>query len=201
MSDEEHLRAEKSLLDDDMMKQIIQNATFIPMATEQSEDVRPYARLNQPQLLFGRVGGGSRSPGNPDADLIFPGDERMDVIDRKDRPQNCASEEISNVAVSSRSGNQEANQDNGESTANRPNIKKKRVNFGTTEDAANTRSILATSSSHESPGTLASTPPPKPRKKVVGFAMDLDSEPSTGETTSQASLFGGEKPTPSRSIT
>lgn len=198
MSDEEHLRAEKSLLDDDMMKQIIQNATFIPMATEQSKDIRPYARLNQPQRLFGRVGGGSRNPGNPDADLIFPGDERPD-INPKDQPQNHTAEVSSDIAVSSLSRDQESTiQDDGESTANRPNIKKKRVSFGTIEDAANISPVLDTSSSHENSNSPAHVPPPKPRKKVVGFAMDVDSEQISRD---EKSLFGGENPTPSRSVT
>ena len=200
MSDEEHLRAEKSLLDDDMMKQIIQNATFIPMATEQTEDIRPYARLNQPQRLFGRVGGGSRNPGNPDADLIFPGDERPD-INQEDQSQNSISKETSDIAISSPSRDQESTQQNGDNIATRPNFKKKRVNFGTTEDAANSPTILGTSSSHNSPNTPAPTPPPKPRKKTVGFVMDIDSEKTSGENTSQPSLFGGEKPTPSHGVT
>ena len=202
MSDEEHLRAEKSLLDDDMTKQIIQTANFIPMATEQSEDIRPYARLNQPQQLFGRVGGGSRNPGNPDADLIFPGDEGTNTH-REDQPQTSITEETSRMAISSLSRDQESTHDDGgDNTANRPNIKKKRVNFRMTEDAADTPPILGTSSSHNSSNRpVAPIPPSKPRKKVVGFALDLDSQQISGDAMSQPSIFGGETPIPSRSVT
>lgn len=75
MSTEEHRRAEKSLLDDEVMKRIIQNAKFIPMSTEQENDTHPYARLKVPQQLFGRISGDARGLGDPDADLIFPGEE------------------------------------------------------------------------------------------------------------------------------
>ena len=76
MSLEEARLAEKSPLDDNVMKDIIKNASFIPMATEQDRDARPYARLEDPQQLFGRAGGDSRSLRDPDADLIFPGEEQ-----------------------------------------------------------------------------------------------------------------------------
>lgn len=75
MSNEEHQRAEKSLLDDEVMKKIIQDAKFIPMATEQDKDSKPFARLKIPQQLFGRVSSDPTSLGDPDADLIFPGEE------------------------------------------------------------------------------------------------------------------------------
>lgn len=79
MSTEEHRRAEKSLLDDEVMKRIIQNAKFIPMSTEQENDTHPYARLKVPQQLFGRISGDARGLVDPDAELIFPGGEEPAV--------------------------------------------------------------------------------------------------------------------------
>ena len=75
MSSEEARLAEKSPLDDNVMNDIIKNAKFIPMATEQDKDTQPYARLKEPQQLFGRAGSDSRNLRDPDADLIFPGEE------------------------------------------------------------------------------------------------------------------------------
>lgn len=75
MSLEEARLAEKSPLDDNVMSDIIRNAKFITMPIEQERDARPYARLEEPQQLFGR---GSSDPGSlrdPDADLVFPGEE------------------------------------------------------------------------------------------------------------------------------
>ena len=74
MSSEEARLAEKSPLDDNVMNDIIKNACFVPMASEQHWDSRPYARLMVPQQLFGRDG--SRILSDPDADLVFPGEER-----------------------------------------------------------------------------------------------------------------------------
>ena len=75
MSVEEARLAEKSPLDDNVMSNIIKNARFIPMATEQDKDTQPYARLKEPQRLFGGARADLRSLRDPDADLIFPGEE------------------------------------------------------------------------------------------------------------------------------
>ena len=73
MTAQEHLKAEKSLLDDDTMSTIIKNARFIPLEEEQRRDVgRQVARLQVPQQLFGRVRRGLGDVDDPDQDLIFP---------------------------------------------------------------------------------------------------------------------------------
>lgn len=72
MSAQEHHKAEKSLLDDDVMAQLIQDADFIPFLPEEMKDVRrQMAPLKEPQRLFGRVAVGMEG-GDPDKDLIFP---------------------------------------------------------------------------------------------------------------------------------
>ena len=182
MSDEEHLRAEKSLLDDDIMKQIIQNATFIPMPMEQNEDIRPYARLSHSQQLFGRVGAGSRVPGDPDADLIFPG-EMGTSINRVDQQQTHAAEDIQGVAVPPLLHKRQDH--NSGNLVHRSNTKKKKgVSFGNTE-ANPSPSTSRQSSKRPAP---ASSPPP--RKRVVGFAVDTGSEHNEEDATGQRSLFG-----------
>lgn len=200
MSDEEHLRAEKSLLDDDIMKQIIQNATFIPMSMEQNQDIRPYARLHQPQQLFGRVGGGSRNPGNPDADLIFPGEEGTN-INRQEHPQLHESGNDSDIVISPLiQKQQDLNLHDGGKPPSRSNTKKKGVSFGTAEDDHNPSATPSPYASRQSFKRPAPASTPTPRKRVLGFALDADSEQDGGDTTAQPSLFGGETPNSSRSV-
>ncbi|KAL8890412.1 MAG: hypothetical protein Q9215_002441 [Flavoplaca cf. flavocitrina] len=72
MTVQEHHKAEKSLLDDDVMAQLIKDADFIALLPEEMKDVRKQmAPLKEPQRLFGRVAVGMEG-GDPDKDLIFP---------------------------------------------------------------------------------------------------------------------------------
>ncbi|KAL8797157.1 MAG: hypothetical protein Q9195_000624 [Heterodermia aff. obscurata] len=95
MSLEEARLAEKSPLDDNVMSDLIKNAKFLPMALEQHQDSRPYARLKEPQQLFGRAGSDERTLRDPDADLVFPGDElapRQGVVPPPPEPAPPVSE-------------------------------------------------------------------------------------------------------------
>ena len=72
MTSQEHQRARKSLLDDDIMSAIIQNAKPVPLSPDEAND--PHQRiayLQHPQRLFGRE---LVKPSHPDAGLIFTGD-------------------------------------------------------------------------------------------------------------------------------
>ncbi|KAL8873203.1 MAG: hypothetical protein Q9174_001286 [Haloplaca sp. 1 TL-2023] len=73
MSAQEHHKAEKSLLDDDVMARLIQEADFIPLLEEETRDVRKQmAPLEFPQRLFGvRSSGEWNGLGNPDKDLVL----------------------------------------------------------------------------------------------------------------------------------
>ncbi|KAL8954230.1 MAG: hypothetical protein Q9183_007254, partial [Haloplaca sp. 2 TL-2023] len=73
MSAQEHHKAEKSLLDDDVMARLIQEADFIPLLEEEKDDVRQQmAPLEFPQRLFGmRSSGAWNGFGNPDKDLVL----------------------------------------------------------------------------------------------------------------------------------
>ncbi|KAI4239321.1 MAG: hypothetical protein L6R40_005536 [Gallowayella cf. fulva] len=72
MSAQEHHKAEKSLLDDDVMEQLIKNADFIPLLEEEMEDVRrQMAPLKEAQKIFGRVIASTQAE-DPDGDLVFP---------------------------------------------------------------------------------------------------------------------------------
>lgn len=65
MSSREHQVAQKSLLDDSTMSDIIKNATFIPISQDELEDYQAQmAPLRVPEQLFGRI------TDNPDAALV-----------------------------------------------------------------------------------------------------------------------------------
>ncbi len=73
MNAQEHQQAEKSLLDDPIMGQIIRDAKFLPLSEDEIHDVRSQiAKLKTPQQVFGRVAMGTVDTEDPDADLIFP---------------------------------------------------------------------------------------------------------------------------------
>lgn len=73
MSAQEHHKAEKSLLDDDIMEQLIKNADFIPLLPEEAHDIRKQmAPLQNPPKLFGRLSQGAAESHDPDKDLVFP---------------------------------------------------------------------------------------------------------------------------------
>ncbi len=72
MNAQEHQQAEKSLLDDPIMGQIIRDAKFIPLSQEEIQDVHhQIAKLKTPQQVFGRVAKSAMHSEDPDADLIF----------------------------------------------------------------------------------------------------------------------------------
>ncbi|KAI4127214.1 MAG: hypothetical protein LQ338_003333 [Usnochroma carphineum] len=82
MSAQEHHKAEKSLLDDDVMEKLIEDADFIPLKPEEMHDIRKQmAPLKKPQRLFGRLSGGVEGRHDPDKDLVFP--EGMPSLNRK----------------------------------------------------------------------------------------------------------------------
>ncbi|KAL8920089.1 MAG: hypothetical protein Q9208_006442 [Pyrenodesmia sp. 3 TL-2023] len=73
MSAQEHHKAEKSLLDDDVMEQLIKDADFIPLLHDEVHDIRKQmAPLQNPPTLFGRLGAAAVEGHDPDKDLIFP---------------------------------------------------------------------------------------------------------------------------------
>ena len=169
MSSEEHQRAEKSLLDDEIMKQILQDARFIPMAPIQDDDIQPYARLDQPQQLFGRPSVSSKNPGNPDADLIFPGE---DLTQRQSQFTPNGDGGVSPPA---------SNEFESSSQAKDPNEHQ-----------------VSRTSSFTGQGLKRPVPPspsPAPRKRVVTFTQDGGSAQSHSETHAERpSLFGGYPP-------
>lgn len=83
MSAQEQKRAEKSLLDDNIMARLINEADFIPLSHEEMYDVRKQmAPLEYPQQLFGR-GLGLTGMRSGDQDLIFPEGLQLPVGKRR----------------------------------------------------------------------------------------------------------------------
>ena len=73
MTTQEHQHAEKSLLDDSMMGDIIKCAAFIPLSDEELKNVESQmAQLQRPLRIFGHVGNGTSNMDDSDADLILP---------------------------------------------------------------------------------------------------------------------------------
>ena len=73
MTVEEHQKAEKSLLDDEPMRTIIENARLLPVSESESSNIgNQIAGLKFPVKLFGQDSSSDVDPENPYADLIFP---------------------------------------------------------------------------------------------------------------------------------
>ena len=72
MTTKEHQKAEKSLLDDQLMSDIIKRADFVPFTDDERQDAaRQMAKLQLPQQIFGRINRPVEDDDDPDADLIF----------------------------------------------------------------------------------------------------------------------------------
>ena len=73
MTSQEHENAQRSLLDDSTMSDIIKNASFIPLTGQEIQSYQErQARLKAPQSLFKNLGRGSCGSGNSDTDMILP---------------------------------------------------------------------------------------------------------------------------------
>lgn len=73
MTAQEHHKAEKSLLDDDRMSDLIKDARFLAFSEDEIHHVEhQIARLSLPQQIFGRSDRPTGDADDPDADLIFP---------------------------------------------------------------------------------------------------------------------------------
>ena len=73
MTAQEHQKAERSLLDDDIMSTIIKHADFIPLLDDEIHDEsKQMAKLKTSHQIFARVNRGEGGVDDPNADLIFP---------------------------------------------------------------------------------------------------------------------------------
>lgn len=76
MSDGELKKASKNLLDDDTMNQMIQKQKFLKFKPDEYDSSNQFARLAQPQQLFGRLGRAVDKPGEGlvlvDGDTVAP---------------------------------------------------------------------------------------------------------------------------------
>ena len=71
MSNVELQKAEKSLLDDVTMNEIIKNEKFLKFTSEESSSAGQVAFIETPQQFFGRSKTGPRDSDDPDGDLVF----------------------------------------------------------------------------------------------------------------------------------
>ncbi len=207
MTAQEHLKAEKSLLDDDTMSTIIKNARFIPLEEEQRRDVgRQIARLQVPQQLFGRVGRGLGDADDPDQDLIFPtespkrkGKRKVGGGGERDESPIPAPTKRSKKGLGGVSFAAEVQVDAAESSRRLNEgidvasaLPRRPLNFGPQEtghagpaNASSSRRVGFVLPPHESEDISPTNPPATSSTRRVGFA-------SSGDDDEQPrSLFGG----------
>lgn len=73
MTTEEHQTAQKSLVDDPVMKDLIENLKPIPISQDETSNLHSQiALLREKQCIFGRVGRELFRPDDPDADPVLP---------------------------------------------------------------------------------------------------------------------------------
>ena len=176
MTVQEHQKAEKSLLDDDTMSNIIKNAQFIPLSREHMHDVNKHvAKLSASQQLFGRATNGDRTLNDPDADLILDSSQSKKPS-RKRQPD---------VLVSDYAPNQREMPPLGESS------RKSTVAFPGEIDLAETS--VARDNTHkrrsdsEHAPELGGPPSPKKRAANVRFRAIGDANAPESSTADEAS--------------
>ena len=179
MTAQEHQKAEKSLLDDDTMSTIIQNARFIPLAKEQVHNAEyQIAKLSVPQQLFGRIVKKGGSLDDPDADLISdlsqpkePSRKRQVNILRSD----CIQDQKESPPPSPRS-----------KTANIPFRKGGEAN-APESSAAHGLARKRKSDSEYAPN-FAASPPPRKKASTVSFRTPVMQSDVPGSSTAYDSM-------------
>ena len=105
MSPQEHHKAEKSLLDDATMRNILEDARFIPFAAEELSDVdHQIARLNSAPHIFGQRTLSSGDVEDPDADLIIRYDSSLPKPKRPDEIEIIAPSHFGSLGNSAKNG-------------------------------------------------------------------------------------------------
>ncbi|KAL6717407.1 hypothetical protein ACLMJK_005322 [Lecanora helva] len=88
MTAQEHQKAERSLLDDEIMSTMIKEADFIPLLDDEVDDTsKQMAELETSHQIFARPANAVGDPDDPDAGLIFP--EASTLAGRKREEQNA----------------------------------------------------------------------------------------------------------------
>lgn len=207
MTTSEHLDAEKSLLDDPVMSELIKDARFIPFTGHEVKDPRcQMAPLQHPQQLFGRLGHGIGSVDDADAGLIFPDGKDLEIKQRKQRQSNESFEFAPDLTLSPLSRKRRELNSYNDGVYLSP-TKDFAMDFPSDLPRSGSPSGLQTSPMSAKPMTL--TPGPSlgtsgSRRKRVAFALDngdgdeSDSPAPSSKrvarsTDASASLFGDGK--------
>ena len=92
MNPQEHHKAEKSLLDDATMRNILEDARFIPFTPEELSNVdHQFAKLQSAPLVFGQCTFDSGGIEDPDADLVLGEDPSIVKPKRRDGSKKAPS--------------------------------------------------------------------------------------------------------------
>ena len=176
MTAPEHFHAEKSLLDDPIMSELIKDAKFIPFTDREANHPRhQMAPLQHPQQLFGRAGSGTVNVGNANADLIFPDGNDFEVKQRKRKSSDSFQyAPHSTLSQFSRKGREFNVHDSGDySSTTRGHTTSFSSNLpdkGSLDGLKGSPNFSRATSIVPVPSVAESTP----RKKRVGFAVDED---------------------------
>ena len=209
MTAQEHQKAEKSLLDDSAMRNIIENARFIPLTDKESLDVNSQiARLQSPQQVFGRTSKGTVNTEYPDADLILPGESSTPKTSDWTRKRKASSGEMilveSDLLGSTKPKRRKA-----------PKVSIKSDDGATVpceQSASAVHFAAGEMFDHEIgsyPNFTISTDPATPIRKQAGSSLGTSASdddrtenmaPNTGGSSSATSLFGGDDPTRSGGV-
>jgi len=204
MTAPEHLDAEKSLLDDPIMSDLIKDAKFIPFTDEEVKNPRyQMAPLQHPQQLFGRLGDGIGSIDDADEGLIFPDGKDFLVKQRKQSQSNESSEFAPDLTLSPLSRERRGLNLHNDGDYLSP-TKDHAMDFSSGLHRSGSPSGFQASPASVRPLTLAPGPSlgaSGPRRKRVAFAADEDDNDESDSpqppskrvaciTDAPASLFG-----------
>ena len=160
MTPREHQKAERSLLDDEPMRAIIEAVHILPFPPMQASRIEDQvAELKTPIRLFGRASNQDVDLENPYADLIFP-------IETKK----------TNKFSNKRNMTREASVHQPELDS--PDRRKRKLTDDNDPEIGDGVSMQPSSSASDL-DLAHQTGEPRPVKKRVGFILDSDSEPSS----------------------
>ena len=196
MTAPEHIHAERSLVDDPIMSDLIKEASFIPITAQEVSDPRfQMAPLQQPQQVFGRMSMASMNMEDADTDLIFPRGNDCKAKQQK-RKSSESAQYAPDMAFSPMSREKREQIAYDKDRLESPALER-RISCST-NSLDNGSSITQFSPSLTEPGPLAcgpSTVPHGAAKRRVSFELD---DPATDESAGIGVAADGSSDLPSR---
>ena len=209
MTAQEHQKAEKSLLDDDTMSTIIQNARFIPLAKDQIDNTdSQIAKLSAPQQLFGRFANKGGSLDDPDADLVLDPSQQKKPT-RKRQVDILMSDCLQDQEESPPSGRFAEENSLPESSAAAKAARKSRDGFekhapGSIEPPSprnrTANPPFRTTGEANAPESSTAHAPARKRKSNSEYAPDLTASPTPPPSNKKTLIVSFRAPVPQRDV-